>query len=103
MLPLVRKDGQPELAREVVDALRGRMQAEYDEGGSIGKRYRRQDEIGTPWCVTIDHQTLEDRTVTVRDRDSLAQERVAIDELPGAAGRSGSPRPGPRPSSQPER
>ena len=59
------------------------MQAEYDEGGSIGKRYRRQDEIGTPWCVTIDHQTLEDRTVTVRDRDSLEQERVAIDELPG--------------------
>ena len=58
------------------------MQAEYDEGGSIGKRYRRQDEIGTPWCVTIDHQTLEDRTVTVRDRDSLEQERVAIDELP---------------------
>ena len=83
MLPLVRKDGQPELAREVYDALRGVMQAEYDEGGSIGKRYRRQDEIGTPCCVTIDHQSLEDRTVTVRDRDSLAQERVAIDELPG--------------------
>ena len=57
------------------------MQTEYDEGGSIGKRYRRQDEIGTPWCVTIDHQSLEDRTVTVRDRDSLEQERVAIDEL----------------------
>ncbi|MEA2226572.1 MAG: glycyl-tRNA synthetase, partial [Solirubrobacteraceae bacterium] len=52
------------------------------EGGSIGRRYRRQDEIGTPWCVTIDHQSLEDRTVTVRDRDSLTQERVAIDELP---------------------
>jgi glycyl-tRNA synthetase len=58
------------------------MQTEYDEGGSIGKRYRRQDEIGTPWCVTIDHQSLEDRTVTVRDRDSLDQDRVAIDELP---------------------
>ena len=81
VLPLVRKDGQPEVAREVYAALRGRLQAEYDEGGSIGKRYRRQDEIGTPWCVTIDHQTLEDGTVTVRDRDSLAQERVAIDEL----------------------
>ena len=102
VLPLVRKDGQPELAREVYDALRARMQAEYDEGGSIGKRYRRQDEIGTPWCVTVDHQTLEDRTVTVRDRDSLAQERVAIDELPallarrarGAlARRRSSPRP----------
>ena len=58
------------------------MQAEYDEGGSIGRRYRRQDEIGTPWAVTIDHQSLEDRTVTVRDRDSLEQDRVAIDEIP---------------------
>ena len=57
------------------------MFAEYDEGGSIGKRYRRQDEIGTPWGVTVDHQTLEDRTVTLRDRDSLEQERIAIDEL----------------------
>jgi glycyl-tRNA synthetase len=81
VLPLVRKDGQPEVAREIVAALRGRMQTEYDEGGSIGKRYRRQDEIGTPYCVTVDHQTLEDRTVTVRDRDSLEQERIAIDEL----------------------
>jgi glycyl-tRNA synthetase len=82
VLPLVRKDGQPEVAREVYAALRGRMQSEYDDGGSIGKRYRRQDEIGTPFCVTIDHQTLEDRTVTVRERDTLAQERIAIDELP---------------------
>jgi glycyl-tRNA synthetase len=81
VLPLVRKDGQPEVAREIVAQLRGRMQTEYDEGGSIGKRYRRQDEIGTPFCVTVDHQTLEDRTVTVRERDSLAQERVAIDAL----------------------
>jgi len=81
VLPLVRKDGQPEVAGEIVAALRGRMQTEYDEGGSIGKRYRRQDEIGTPYCVTVDHQTLEDRTVTVRDRDSLEQRRVAIDEL----------------------
>ena len=75
------------------------LQAEYDEGGSIGKRYRRQDEIGTPWCVTIDHQTLEDRTVTVRDRDSLAQERVAIDELPGAARRAARARRGRSPKS----
>jgi glycyl-tRNA synthetase len=81
VLPLVRKDGQPEIAREILAALRGRMQSEYDEGGSIGKRYRRQDEIGTPFCVTVDHQTLEDRSVTVRERDSLHQERVAIDEL----------------------
>ena len=81
VLPLVRKDGQPELAREVWNTLKRRMQAEYDEGGSIGKRYRRQDEIGTPWCVTIDHQSLEDRTVTLRDRDTLEQERIAIDAL----------------------
>jgi glycyl-tRNA synthetase len=82
VLPLVNRDGQPELAREVAGALREAMQTEYDEGGAIGRRYRRQDEIGTPWCVTVDHQSLEDRTVTIRDRDSLAQERVAIDELP---------------------
>ena len=78
VLPLVKKDGQPEVAREVYADLRRRMQAEYDEGGSIGKRYRRQDEIGTPWGVTVDHQTLEDRTVTLRDRDSLEQVRVPI-------------------------
>ncbi|HEX8157418.1 MAG TPA: glycine--tRNA ligase [Solirubrobacteraceae bacterium] len=81
VLPHVRKDGLPELAREVYAGLRGRMQSEYDEGGSIGKRYRRQDEIGTPFCVTVDHQSLDDGTVTVRDRDSLEQDRVAIDEL----------------------
>ncbi len=83
VLPLVRKDGQPELARDVYQALRQRLQAEYDEGGAIGRRYRRQDEIGTPWAVTIDHQSLEDRTVTLRDRDSLVQDRIAIDELAG--------------------
>jgi glycyl-tRNA synthetase len=81
VLPLVRKDGQPELAREVFGELREHMQAEYDEGGAIGRRYRRQDEIGTPWAVTIDHQSLEDRTVTLRDRDSLAQDRIAIADL----------------------
>ena len=81
VLPLVRKDGQPELAREVYGELRELMQAEYDEGGAIGRRYRRQDEIGTPWAVTIDHQSLEDRTVTLRERDSLAQDRIAIAEL----------------------
>jgi glycyl-tRNA synthetase len=57
------------------------MPAEFDTGGSIGKRYRRQDEIGTPWGVTVDHQTLEDRTVTLRDRDSLSQDRIGMDEL----------------------
>src|SRR3979411_2265402 len=81
VLPLVNKDGQPELAREVYEAVRARVQAEYDAGGAIGRRYRRQDEIGTPWAVTIDHQSLEDRTVTLRDRDSLQQDRIAIDAL----------------------
>jgi glycyl-tRNA synthetase len=81
VLPLVRKDGQPELARSVYEDLRQTMQAEYDEGGAIGRRYRRQDEIGTPWAITIDHQSLEDRTVTLRERDSLVQDRIAIGEL----------------------
>jgi glycyl-tRNA synthetase len=82
VLPLVSKEGMPEKAREVFDSLRGRMQAEYDEGGSIGKRYRRQDEIGTPWGVTVDGDTMENGTVTLRDRDSLEQTRVAAEELP---------------------
>jgi len=81
VLPLVKKDGQPELAANIYRDLRDRVQAEYDEGGAIGRRYRRQDEIGTPWAVTIDHQSLEDRTVTLRDRDSLAQDRIAIHDL----------------------
>jgi glycyl-tRNA synthetase len=81
VLPLVRKDDQPELATDVYHQLRERLQAEYDDGGTIGRRYRRQDEIGTPWAVTIDHQSLQDGTVTVRDRDSLAQERIKIEAL----------------------
>jgi len=81
VLPLVNKDGQPELAREIYLALRERMPAEFDQGGSIGKRYRRQDEIGTPWGITVDHQTMEDSTVTLRDRDSLEQTRIAIDDV----------------------
>jgi len=81
VLPHLRKDGLPEAAAEVYAGLRGRMQSEYDEGGSIGKRYRRQDEIGTPYCVTVDHQSLEDSTVTLRDRDTLEQERLAMEGL----------------------
>jgi glycyl-tRNA synthetase len=81
VLPLVNKDGQPERAREIYEELRRLMPAEYDTGGSIGKRYRRQDEIGSPWGVTVDHQTMDDDTVTLRDRDSLEQSRIAITEL----------------------
>ncbi len=81
VLPLVGKDGQPELAREVQRALRERVQCEYDEGGAIGRRYRRQDEIGTPFCLTVDHQSMDDGTLTLRDRDSLEQERVPIAQI----------------------
>src|SRR4051794_23194443 len=81
VMPLVSKEGMPDKAREVYDELRRRVGAEYDAGGSIGKRYRRQDEIGTPWGVTIDGQTLEDDTVTLRDRDTLEQVRVPIEGL----------------------
>jgi len=81
VLPLVSKDGMPERAREVFNSLRRRIFAEYDEGGSIGKRYRRQDEVGTPWGVTVDGQTAEDDTVTLRDRDSLEQVRVPVEDL----------------------
>jgi glycyl-tRNA synthetase len=81
ILPLVSKAGMPEKAREIHEQLRDRLPTEYDEGGSIGRRYRRQDEIGTPWGITVDGQTMEDDTVTLRDRDSLEQIRVPIDGL----------------------
>ena len=83
ILPLLRKLGQPEKAREIHARLRPNMVTQYDQSGSIGRRYRRQDEIGTPFCVTIDHQTMEDGTVTLRDRDALTQDRVHEDELQG--------------------
>lgn len=81
VLPLIKKDGLPEKARAILDDLKFEMKCQYDEKDSIGKRYRRQDAIGTPWCVTIDHQTLEDDTVTLRNRDTMKQERVAIGAL----------------------
>lgn len=81
VLPLVKKDGLPEKAREVIDALKFDFKCQYDEKDSIGKRYRRQDAIGTPYCVTVDHQSLQDNTVTIRYRDTMQQERVAIDKL----------------------
>ncbi|WP_028295381.1 glycine--tRNA ligase [Olivibacter sitiensis] len=82
ILPLTKKDGLPEKAHEIVNALRLDFNIQYDEKDSIGKRYRRQDAIGTPLCITIDHQSLEDDTVTIRHRDSMEQERVAIAQLP---------------------
>jgi glycyl-tRNA synthetase len=79
--PLLRKGGQPEKAQAVREILQRYFTVAYDQAGSIGRRYRRMDEVGTPYGVTIDHQTMEDDTVTVRDRDSTGQERVAIREL----------------------
>ncbi len=81
VFPLVRRDGMPELARKVFADLKKRFTAFYDESGAIGRRYRRQDEVGTPYCVTVDGKSLEDNTVTVRYRDSREQPRVAIPEL----------------------
>ncbi len=81
ILPLMKKDGLAEKAQEIQQTLRKQFRVDYDDAGSIGKRYRRQDEIGTPVCITIDHTTLEDNTVTLRDRDTMAQERVNINTL----------------------
>ena len=83
VLPLTKKDGMPEKAREVLKELQCDFNCQYEEKDSIGKRYRRQDAIGTPFCITVDHQTLEDNTVTVRDRDTMEQSRVSINELHG--------------------
>ncbi|MGI4803789.1 MAG: glycine--tRNA ligase [Janthinobacterium lividum] len=81
ILPLTKKDGLPEKAREIMDKLKLDFNLQYDEKDSIGKRYRRQDAIGTPFCITIDHQTLEDDTVTIRHRDTMVQERVKAEDL----------------------
>ncbi len=81
VLPLVKKDGLPELAQKVMDDLKYDFNCQYEEKDSIGKRYRRQDAIGTPFCITVDHQSLEDGCVTVRERDTMSQERVPISEL----------------------
>jgi glycyl-tRNA synthetase len=81
VMPLTKKDGLPEKARAIIDELKFDFQCQYDEKDSIGKRYRRQDAIGTPYSVTVDHQTLEDNTVTIRDRDTMEQIRVSVSEL----------------------
>ena len=81
VLPLMKKDGLAQKAQEIHQALRSSFASQYDESGAIGRRYRRQDEIGTPACVTVDYQTLEDDTVTLRDRDTMEQHRVLISEL----------------------
>ncbi|MCK5815310.1 MAG: glycine--tRNA ligase, partial [Flavobacteriaceae bacterium] len=81
ILPLVKKDGLPEVARKIVEELKWEFNVTYDEKDAVGRRYRRQDANGTPFCITVDHDTLEDDSVTIRYRDSMKQERVKISEL----------------------
>ncbi|CAH0337224.1 Glycine--tRNA ligase [Flavobacterium sp. CECT 9288] len=81
ILPLVKKDGLPEIARQIIDDLKWDFSVSYDEKDAVGRRYRRQDALGTPFCITVDHQTIEDQTVTIRHRDTMKQDRVAIADL----------------------
>ena len=80
VLPLVKKDGLPEIAQKIVDDLKYDCAVEFDQKDAVGRRYRRQDALGTPFCITVDHQTLDDQTVTLRHRDSMSQERLPISE-----------------------
>ena len=81
VLPLVKKDGLPEKAREIMDTLKYSFRCFYEEKDTIGRRYRRMDALGTPYCLTVDHQTLQDDTVTIRDRDTMLQERIGAGEI----------------------
>jgi len=83
VLPLVKKDGLPDVAHKIIEDLKWDFNVAYDEKDAVGRRYRRQDALGTPFCITVDHQTLEDQTVTIRHRDTMKQDRVAITELRG--------------------
>ena len=83
ILPLVKKDGLPEVSKKLIEDLKWDYEVSYDEKDAVGRRYRRQDALGTPYCITIDHQTLEDQTVTIRDRNTMKQERISINELGG--------------------
>lgn len=81
IFPLVNRDGMPEIARNIEKDIRPLFRVFYDDSGAVGRRYRRQDEVGTPYCITIDSQTLEDQTVTIRDRDTMQQERIANNKI----------------------
>ena len=81
IFPLVKKDGLPELAESIMNDLKFDFNMAYDEKDTVGKRYRRQDAYGTPYCITVDHQSLEDKTVTVRHRDTMQQDRIKIEAL----------------------
>ncbi|MCO5724479.1 glycine--tRNA ligase [Robiginitalea marina] len=92
ILPLVKKDGLPELAHEIFSELKWEFNVQYDEKDAVGRRYRRQDAAGTPFCITVDHQSLEDRTVTLRSRDSMEQQRVPIADLTASIHREVAPK-----------
>jgi glycyl-tRNA synthetase len=81
VLPLIKRDGLPEIAEQIIEDLKWEYNVVYDEKDAVGRRYRRQDANGTPFCITVDHQTKEDHTVTIRYRDSMEQERIAISEI----------------------
>jgi glycyl-tRNA synthetase len=81
IFPLVKKDGLPEIAHQIIDDLKWDFNVSYDEKDAVGRRYRRQDALGTPFCITVDHQTVEDQTVTIRHRDTMKQDRVKITDL----------------------
>jgi glycyl-tRNA synthetase len=81
ILPLIKKDGLPQIAKDIYNTLKLEFNVTYDEKDAVGRRYRRQDAIGTPFCVTIDHQTKEDNTITIRERDSMIQNRIPLNEV----------------------
>jgi len=81
IFPLVKKDGMPEMAKKITNSLRGQYRVFYDESGAVGRRYRRQDEAGTPFCITVDNESLENDTVTIRERDSMKQKRIAANQI----------------------
>jgi glycyl-tRNA synthetase len=81
VFPLIKRDGLPELAETIMKELKLDFNVAYDEKDAVGRRYRRQDAIGTPFCITVDHQSLEDKTVTIRHRDTMVQERIKIEAL----------------------
>ena len=81
VLPLIKKDGLPEIAKQILNDLKWTYDTYYDEKDAVGRRYRRQDALGTPYCITIDHQTKQDETVTIRDRDTMLQERIPLKHI----------------------
>ena len=81
ILPLTKKDGLPKKAKEIMNSFKGLFSCQYEEKDSIGKRYRRQDAIGTPFCITVDHESIKKNSVTIRNRDTMSQERININEL----------------------